>query len=71
MMNFTLIIQEAEEGGYVGFVPEVPGAFTQGETKEEVRKNIKEVLELLREVRKEQVINSLGTAPYAIEKVEI
>lgn len=70
-MKYTLIIKEAEEGGYVGFVPEVPGAFTQGEMKEEIRENIKEVLELLREARKEKAINSLGSSPFAVEKVQV
>jgi predicted RNase H-like HicB family nuclease len=33
--------------GYVGFVEELPGANTQGETLEETRENLKEAVELL------------------------
>jgi len=36
------IYQEAEEGGYIGYVAELPGANTQGETLEEVRENLSE-----------------------------
>jgi len=31
---------------YVGFVPGIPGAHTQGATLDELRENLKEVLEL-------------------------
>ncbi len=37
----------AEEGGYVGYVAELPGANTQGETMEEVRENLREAISLL------------------------
>jgi predicted RNase H-like HicB family nuclease len=33
--------------GYVGFVEELPGANTQGETLEEARENLKEAVELI------------------------
>lgn len=47
--TFTAIFQEAEEGGYVGFVAELPGANTQGETVEEVRENLQEAIALVLE----------------------
>lgn len=30
------VIEPAEEGGYVAYIPDLPGCITQGETKEEV-----------------------------------
>ena len=50
-MNVTLtaIYQKADEGGYVGFVAELPGAITQGETIEEVRENLREAAALVLE----------------------
>ncbi len=50
-MPFTLtaIFQEAEEGGYVGFIAELPGANTQGETLEEARENLQEAIALVLE----------------------
>ena len=46
-MKFTAIYEKAEEGGYIGFVAELPGANTQGETLEETRENLKEAVALL------------------------
>ena len=47
--TFTAVYQKAEEGGYVGFVEELPGAVTQGETLEETRENLQEAAALVLE----------------------
>lgn len=39
-LTLTAIFEEAEEGGFIGYVAELPGANTQGETLEEVRENL-------------------------------
>jgi predicted RNase H-like HicB family nuclease len=50
MRNFTAIIEKCQDTGlYVGFVPGFPGAHSQGETLEELNRNLKEVIELLLE----------------------
>jgi predicted RNase H-like HicB family nuclease len=38
--------QDPETGMYIGIVPGIPGAHTQGATLDELQKNLKEVLEL-------------------------
>ena len=40
-------------GGYIGLVEEVPGAFTQGETLDEVRENLVEVVRLMIQTQRE------------------
>jgi len=45
-MKLTVILEEQEEGGYTVYVPSLPGCISQGETKEEALKNIKEAIEL-------------------------
>lgn len=40
------IERDPETGLYVAIVPGIPGAHTQAETLDELRKNLKEVLEL-------------------------
>ena len=40
------IEKDPETGLYVGFVPGIPGAHTQGATLDELQSNLKEVLEL-------------------------
>lgn len=38
--------RDPESGLYVAVVPGIPGAHTQGETLDEIQKNLKEVVEL-------------------------
>ncbi len=45
-LEYSVIIHEAEEGGYWLEVPALEGCFTQGETLEEVLENAKEAIEL-------------------------
>jgi predicted RNase H-like HicB family nuclease len=40
MASFTIVVYEAEEGGYWAKVPELPGCASQGETLDELRHNI-------------------------------
>jgi len=44
-MKLKVVIHEAEEGGYWAEVPAIPGCATQGETFEELFKNIYEAVE--------------------------
>jgi predicted RNase H-like HicB family nuclease len=44
-MEYTVLIHQAEEGGYWTEVPALPGCFSQGETVEEALVNIKEAIE--------------------------
>ncbi|MBN1762084.1 MAG: type II toxin-antitoxin system HicB family antitoxin [Methanomicrobia archaeon] len=49
-MKYTIILEKEEEGGYSAQCLELPGAISQGETKEEALRNIKEAIEALLEV---------------------
>ncbi|MGO9264726.1 MAG: type II toxin-antitoxin system HicB family antitoxin [Candidatus Binataceae bacterium] len=44
-MKISVVIHEAEEGGYWAEVPSIPGCATQGETFEELLKNLYEAVE--------------------------
>lgn len=44
-MKLKVIVHKAEEGGYWAEVPGIPGCATQGETFEELLKNIYEAVE--------------------------
>lgn len=46
MYSYSVFYEAAPEGGYVAFVPALPGCHTQGETLEETERNIKEAIEL-------------------------
>jgi predicted RNase H-like HicB family nuclease len=48
MRQFTAVIERCPETGlFVGHVPGFPGAHSQGETLDELRANLLEVLEML------------------------
>lgn len=53
-MKFKVVLEPQPEGGYVAYVPALSGCFSQGETKEEALKNIKEAIELYLEVLEEK-----------------
>lgn len=46
VLSYSVIYEEAPEGGYVVYAPSLPGCHTQGETIEEAEKNIMEAIEL-------------------------
>jgi len=50
MKTYTAIIEKCKDTGlYVGYIPGIKGAHSQGETVDELIENLKEVLELLKE----------------------
>jgi predicted RNase H-like HicB family nuclease len=44
-MKLKVIVHEAEEGGYWAEVPAIPGCATQGDTFDELLKNIYDAVE--------------------------
>ncbi len=50
MKSFTAVIERCPETNlYVGYVPGLPGAHSQGATLEELRQNLVEVIQMLLE----------------------
>jgi predicted RNase H-like HicB family nuclease len=50
MQSYTAVVEKCPETGlFVGFVPGFPGAHTQGESLDELRGNLHEVLSMLLE----------------------
>ena len=50
-IHFTAVFMKVPEG-YIGFVEELPGANTQGDTLEEARENLKEAVALVLEANR-------------------
>ena len=42
--DFDVVLESAEEGGFVVSVPDLPGCWTQGETRDEALANAKEAI---------------------------
>ncbi len=53
-MQYRITLRKGEDGYYVAQCLEVPGAISQGKTKKEALKNVKEALELLLDVLEEE-----------------
>ena len=50
MKTFSVVVEKCSQTGlYVGYVPGLPGAHTQAETLDELKKNLCEVLSMLLE----------------------
>lgn len=44
--SYSVLYEAYPEGGFVAFVPALPGCHTQGETLEEAERNIAEAIEI-------------------------
>ena len=44
-MRYTVIIEKGRESGYVAVCPALPGCVSQGRTRREILKNIREAIE--------------------------
>jgi predicted RNase H-like HicB family nuclease len=51
-ITLTAVFKKVPEG-YIGYVEELPGANTQGDTLEEARENLKEAVELVLEANRQ------------------
>jgi len=55
VMDFTVLIEQDEDGWYVASVPDIQGCHTQGKTIAQVLERIKEAIELCLETDKRPV----------------
>jgi predicted RNase H-like HicB family nuclease len=56
-MKLKVILEQSEEDGYTAIVPSLPGCISEGDTKEETLKNIREAIELyLEPVEDDQIM---------------
>lgn len=45
-MRLNIILEPSDEGGYTVVVPALPGCISEGDTREEALRNIREAIEL-------------------------
>ena len=45
-MRFTVVLEQESDEGFVASVPALPGCVSQGDTREEALRNIREAIEL-------------------------
>jgi predicted RNase H-like HicB family nuclease len=64
-MKLTVVLEPQKEGGFTVYVPSLPGCISEGDTREEALKNIKEAIELYLEPDTNELLDYVG------EKVQV
>lgn len=65
-MKTVVVLSLGEDGYFIANCPTLPGCISQGKTREEAIENVKEAIELCREVIMEQ-----GIDEYEVVEVEV
>ena len=70
VLDFTVLIEQDEDGMYVASVTDIQGCHTQGKTLEEVMERIREAIELCLEADKDEItpMRFVGIQKVQIEK---
>ncbi len=56
VLNFTVLIEQDEDGIYVAKVPDIIGCYTQGKTVEQAMERIKEAIQVCLEADDEEIM---------------
>lgn len=59
-MEIKVILEKQQEGGYTVHVPSLPDCISEGDTKQEALKNIKEAIRLYLDEDKDDVVSWYG-----------
>lgn len=70
-MKYTVILEPQDEGGFTVRCLELPGAISQGETKEEALANIKEAIELVIEVLSQDLMLCSDSEIFKVELADV
>ena len=57
-MKIKIYLEPSEDGGYTAIVPSLPGCISEGDTKEEALRNIREAIELYLEPVEDDTLTS-------------
>ncbi|MDD4161129.1 MAG: type II toxin-antitoxin system HicB family antitoxin [Methanothrix sp.] len=70
-MEYTILVHEAEEGGFWSEVPALPGCYSQGETIDETLRNTKEAIESYLMALKEDMVAAPIEESLFIAKIRV
>ena len=60
-MVLKVLLEPSDEGGFTAIVPSLPGCISEGDTKEEALKNIREAINLYLEPVEDDLATSSGS----------
>jgi predicted RNase H-like HicB family nuclease len=67
-VDLKVVLEPSEEGGFTVYVPSLPGCVSEGRTREEALKNIREAIELYLEPVDDDLIASPNSI---VEKIAV
>ena len=67
--EFTIVIEQDEDGIYVASVPELEGCHTQAKTLDELRERVNEAIQLYLEVESE-IVEAVPLEFVGIQKIK-
>ena len=70
-MKLTAVFEEAEEGGYIAYLEEIPGVNTQGETLDEAKANLEEAFKMIIIIQRSLQNKALGNRKVIKEIFEL
>jgi len=59
-MTLKIVLEPSDEGGFTVFVPALPGCISEGDTRDEALRNIREAIELYLEPVEDDVASFPG-----------
>ena len=59
-MNFRIVLEPSDEGGYTVYVPSLPGCISEGDNTEDALANIREAIELYLEPVEDDLVTEPG-----------
>jgi predicted RNase H-like HicB family nuclease len=60
-VELTILLEPGEDGFWIATIPEIPGAFSQGRTKGQARKNVVNAMLELMEAGRDLALSSRGS----------
>jgi len=69
-MKYTVVLEPQDEGGFTVQCVKIPGAISEGETREGALANSKEAIELVLEVQREE-LHRKSPARREISQIEV
>lgn len=70
-MQFTVLLEEAPEGGFTAKCVEIPGAISEGETQEEALENVADAIRMILQVRRGEAKEAAARTHSHLETVEV
>ena len=70
-LKLTAVFEKQSEGGFIGYVAEIPGVNTQGDSLDEVRINLVDALMLVLDTQRQMIEDNLKGKNVIRENIDL